>query len=130
MEKVINSKATAMMGGEIPDYKNEVIPNLVYGLKTTMPTLHKKLIKEFPKHDKEPNHIGRYAYMNTLKDGCQVVDCHGNEFLFKDKRFYCENMTRGFVPFDGAAKVEVEADDEKVIKITNNSQCDENTKFI
>lgn len=129
MEKVINSKATAIMGGEIPDYKNKTLPNLIQELKKEMPSLYEKLIKKYPEHNKEPNYIGRYAYMNTLKDGCRVMDCHGNEFLFKDKRFYCENMTRGFVPFDGVAKVEVKVDDKKVIKITNNSQWDENTKF-
>ena len=118
---------------EIKDYQVTVVPHIVTSMKMTAPELYSALTEKYPEYMKDkytPNYIGMYAYTRTLKNGSVIKDCHGNEGILKDGKIYCENFTKGFVPFNGkSASVIVELDDKSVNKITDNSQVDENTNF-
>lgn len=128
--KIFTYKPRAIMGGIIDAYQDSVVPDVVQELKRVVPKIYDEFVAKYPEYIKEPNYIGKLAYLSTLADGSKVEDCHGNQFYKKDGKFYCDNMTRGFVPFNGVAKVEVIPNEKKSFKITDNSQVDENTKFI
>ena len=115
----------------ISDYADKIVPNIINEIKKQAPELYQSLVESYPEYDVKPNYIGRYAYTKTLKDGIQVKDCHGNVGTLKDGKIYCDNFTRGFVPFDGStAAVVVELNDTNKYKITSNDEWDENTKFV
>lgn len=130
LAKILSYKPRALMGGEIKDYQEKVVPNIVNELKKVVPTLYKGLIEKYPQYNKEPNYVGRYAYMKTLVDGSVLTDCHGNRAVKQGDTLYCEKFTKGFVPFDGeVAECTIKIGDKQKYKVTNNSQCDENTIF-
>ena len=120
----------AMTGVTIKEYHEKVVPDIIYGLKTVVPEIYMNFISEHPEYDMEPNYVGKYAYIKTMVEGSKLQDCHGNCYILRDGKLYCEHMTKGFVPFDGeSAKVEVTVKDKSTYKITSNEQCDENTRF-
>lgn len=130
LAKILSYKPQAWMGGEIKGYQKEVVPNLVNELKKVVPSLYKKLIFKYPQFNKEPNYVGRYAYMKTLVDGSVIIDCHGNRAIKKGDTLYCENFKRGFIPFNGeVAECIIKIGDKQKYQVTDNSQCDENTMF-
>lgn len=114
----------------ISDYADKVVPNIINEMKKQAPELYNELIENYPEYDVAPNYIGRYAYTKTLKNGTQIKDCHGDVGTLKDGKIYCDNFTKGFVPFNGlSATVVVEVKDTDTYKITSNDEWDENTKF-
>lgn len=130
LSEILSYKPRALMGGVILDYQEKIVPNIVNELKTVVPTLYKELIDKYPQFNKEPNYVGRYAYMKTLVDGSVLIDCHGNRAVKNGDTLYCESFTKGFVPFDGeVAECTIKIKDKQKYKVTNNSQCDENTIF-
>lgn len=130
LDVIFSYSPQAMMGGTITDYKEKVVPDIIQTMKKVYPELYSKLIHDYPKYNVEPNYVGKYAYIKTMAEGSVLTDCHGNEFTLKDESLICENMTRGFVPFNGeSAKVVVCIKDKQKYKITDNSQVDDNTRF-
>ena len=120
----------AFMGGIIKDYQDKIVPNVINELKKVVPKIYHKLLLKYPEFDREPNYIGRYAFLKTLVDGSEVVDCHGNKAIKQGNILYCKNFTKGFVPFDGeSAECTIKIKEKQKYKITNNEQCDENTLF-
>lgn len=120
----------AIMGGEIKKYQNTTVPNIINQLKIIVPDIYYKLIQKYPKYNIKPNYIGKYAYVRTMTNGSILTDAHGNKAVLKDGKLYCESFTKGFVPFRGKnANCIIDIDEKQTYKITDNSQCDENTKF-
>lgn len=127
---IFSHKPRTIMGGEITAYKEEVVPDIVQDLKKVVPDIYNNFVSEHPEYDVVPNYVGKYAYIKTMVDGSELVDCHGDKYILKDGKLHCENMTHGIIPFHGeSAKIEVTIKDDSTYKITSNEQCDENTKF-
>lgn len=127
---IFSNKPRTIMGGEITDYQEKVIPDIMQDLKKVAPEIYKKFISEYPQYDMEPNYVGKYAYIKTMVEGSELQDCQGNKYVLRNGKLYCDNMTYGFVPFNGAsASVVVTPKDDAIYQITNNGQCNENTRF-
>ncbi|MDE7090005.1 MAG: hypothetical protein K2O54_07790, partial [Prevotella sp.] len=130
LAQILSYKPQALMGGEIKAYQEKVVPNLVDELKKVVPILYKALIRKYPQFNKEPNYVGRYAYMKTLVDGSIIVSNHGDKAIKRGDMLYCEKFTGGFIPFNGEyAECTIKIKDKQTYKVTDNSQCDENTIF-
>lgn len=130
LAEILSYKPRALMDGVINDYQDKVVPNIVNELKKVVPALYKELIEKFPQFNKEPNYVGRYAYIKTLVDGSVLKDYKGNEWVKNGDLLYCENYKSSLLPFDGrVAECKIKIDNQKY-KITSNSQCDENTIFV
>ena len=128
--EILHYKPRYLIGGVISDYQEKIVPNIVAELKKIVPEIYKQLISKYPSLDKKPNYVGRYAYTRTLVDGSVLIDCHGNEAIKKGDMLYCENYKRGFVPFNGSsAQCVIKISENSKYKVTDNSQCDENTIF-
>lgn len=130
LNHILSFKPRNIMGGEITDYQNKVVPDIICELKRLVPNLYDKLIETYPQYNIEPNYIGKFAYIRTMTEGSVLTDCHGNKAILRDGKLICDSYTKGFVPFRGAsAKCEIEIGEDQTYQITDNSQCNENTRF-
>lgn len=121
---------TLMRDGIIREYQLAVVPDIIHTLKKIAPDIYHDFITAYPEYDTTPNYVGKYAYIKTMVDGSELEDNHGNKFILKDNKLYCEEYRLSFVPFKaGIARMEIDVTDKMTYKITNNNQCDENTKF-
>jgi hypothetical protein len=134
--EIINFRPQALMGGEIRDFQIKEVPKFIQHLKEELPEKYNEFVKTYPEKTKQyseiaSNYIGRKAYIKTLKIGTAVVDIHGDSFIFDGEYLYNENFKPSFAPFDtkgGLFKFKVT--DDMVVKITNNEQVINTTKFI
>lgn len=127
---ICNAKPQAMMGGTITSYSKEKVPNMLFELKKILPELYKDFILKYPEYDIVPNHIGKYAYINTLNKNSKLKDCLGNIFRIDNNYLYCENYKTALLPFSGEiAEIKIPITDNMTYQITDNSQVTENTKF-
>lgn len=130
LNKIFSYRPRAIMGGEISAYQEKIVPDIIQDLKRVAPEIYENFISEYPEYDIAPNYVGKYAYIKTMVDGSELKDCHGNSYILHDGKLYCDNMTKGFVPFHGeSANVEVIVGDDATYQITSNEQCNENTRF-
>ena len=67
VEKILNFKPQALMGGEIKDYQTESVPKFLSHLREEDKSMWDKLVQKRPQLDKTPSYIGRKAYLWTVK---------------------------------------------------------------
>lgn len=115
---------------EIKQYKNKVVPEIIDELRKKFKFIYTKLITKHPELDVAPNYVGRYAYIKTMRDGSILSD-NGNKFVLQNGELICEDFRMNTGLFYKAEKVSVRitVSDTQTYKITDNSQCDDNTKF-
>lgn len=112
----------------IKKYYEEIVPRFLYELKINYEDIYNRFINEYPEYDKEPNFVGRKAYIYSLKDNIEIVDRKG-KFIKKDG-YLTGNYQSSFLPFDTKeAEIKIKINDKMICEITDNSQVDENTKF-
>ncbi len=108
----------------------EIVSEILPEMKRLVPDIYAELINKYPEYDREPNYVGKYAYVKTLKDGTTIDDGYGNIGIKNGDKIYCSCFTEGIIPFGGSsAVVEVIIKDTHTIKVLDNSWCDENTRF-
>lgn len=113
------------------EYQQNIVPNIVTELKEIFPEIYKELIEKYPHYkDYEPNYIGKYAFISTMVNGCTLTDKMGNKALLKDGKLYLDEYKGSLLPFGGKhMSAVIEVDEQMVYQITDNSQCDRNTRF-
>lgn len=117
----------------IKDYQEKIVPDLCLSLRKNFPEIAKEFFYKYPELDKAPNYVGKKAFINTLVNGSVIKDCHRCEWVIKDGKAYCDNYTASLSPeFYGAIKrsIVIELSGKETCEITDNSQVDENTKFV
>lgn len=116
---------------EIEAYQEKIVPRFLYELKTEFKELYDSFIKEYPEYEnKKINFVGRKAYINTLKNGSELVDCHKNVWKIENKEIVCYNWST-WLPFgkNKGTETRIKITDEMTYQITDNEQVTENTKF-
>lgn len=112
----------------IKRYYEEIIPRFLYELKTNFNDIYTRFINEYPEYHKEPNFVGRKAYIYSLKDNIEIVDRKG-KFIKKDGHLIGEYRDC-FLPFNSnKAQIDIEIDENMVCEIDDNDWVNENTKF-
>lgn len=121
---------TIFDGVEIKRYQEKIVPRFLYELKTEFKDIYDNFIKEYPKYEnKKINFVDRKAYINTLKDGTELVDCYENKWKIENDEIVCYNWGT-WLPFGGiATETRIKITSDMTYKITDNAQVDENTKF-
>lgn len=139
IEKIVNFRPHALMGGEITDYRLKIVPKIIEDLSEIYPDLYKQLIEKRPALAiKEKNYVGRKALLSTMPfpikinindcewnwDGKQLTTNSAKHLLFhriedENGRNSIENIT-----------ITVTPKEKTVIKIENNSQVCDKTEFI
>jgi len=115
---------------EIKSYQEKIIPRFLYELKTEYSDIYSRFIEEYQEYKKiEPNFIGRYAYINTLKNGTELKDCHNNIWKIENDEIVCYKW-RTWLPFGKTpTETRIKITDDMTYKIIDNLQVDENTLF-
>lgn len=114
--------------GPIRAYYEEIIPRFLYELKIDFKDIYDNFINKYPKYDKEPNFIGRKAYIYTLKDNVEINHRKGN--FIKQNGYLIGNYADVFLPFDAKkAEIKIKITEKMICEITDNNQVNENTKF-
>lgn len=123
---------TIFDNGEIKSYQEKIVPRFLYELKTEFKEIYDSFIKEYPEYEnKKINFVGRKAYINTLKNRSELLDCHGNKWKIENDEIVCYNWST-WLPFGDKRKgteTRIKITDEMTYKITDNEQVTENTKF-
>lgn len=128
---ICDGKPRTIFGNEtIKSYQEKDVPRFLYELKTDFKEIYEKFIKEYPEYkDIEMNFVGRYAYIKTLKNGIELLDCHNNIWKIENDEIVCYKW-KTWLPFGKTpTETRIKITDDMKYKITNNSQIDEDTKF-
>ena len=123
---------TIFESAEIKSYQEKIVPRFLYELKTEFKETYDNFIKQYPEYEnKKINFVGREAYINTLKNGSELLDCHKNKWKIENNYLVCyEDRTITHLPFDGGpTEIRIKITDKMTYRITNNEQVNENTKF-
>lgn len=128
---IFSYKPRTILGNDvIEDYNKKVVPDILQSLKKIAPAIYNNFIFAYPEYDIAPNYVGKNAYIKTMVDGAILKDVHGNVFTLRNGKLYCEEYKLLFLPFKAkSAAMEINVTHEMIYTITDNSQCDENTKF-
>lgn len=132
LKKVFDSQPRTFFDNQIiKDYRSKVIPEIMAGIKKEMPELYMELIDLDASLGNEPNYTGKTAYINTMVDGSKIKDHNGNVFLLSDGKLTCKNYNSHFLPFGAnCAEIVIPVTDKMTYKIDDNSQVNENTRFM
>lgn len=121
---------TLFENATIKDYQEKDVSRFLYELKTEFRDIYDRFVNEYPEYkDKEINFIGRKAYIYSLRDGIKLED----KATFVKQGEYLKSITNYnscFLPFNAKeTELIIKINKEMTVKITDNSQVDENTKF-
>ena len=121
---------TIFDGKEIESYQKEIVPRFLYELKTEFKEKYDSFVNKYPEYkEKEINFVGRKAYINTLKDGSELKDCHNNTWIIENDEIVCYKW-KTWLPFgENPTETRIKITDDMTCKITNNEQVQASTKF-
>lgn len=129
IKKICDFKLIGMWGGEIEDYQNKTIPKFLSSLKRDFNDIYVRFINEYPEYNRDINYIGRYAYINSLKDGVKIKDSN-DKFFEKQGDYLLGSFSSCFLPFGAKdSEIKIKINSEMTYKITDNCQVDDNTVF-
>lgn len=136
IKEIITFKPYAMVGGEIKDYQDKVIPEFVNHLKENFPEIFNasNIDECLVEYIERFSNIGRKAYIKTLKVGCKIwKKNYQNEPWIWDGTFLtCKNYSISFPITRDYENVSVKMVPKEygVIEITSEDQVFEGTKFL
>lgn len=78
VERLVVFRPQAMMGGEITKYQSEQVPLFLLHLRECDDRMWQQLITARPELDVEPNHVGRKAFLKTLRSPIHWGTKHAN----------------------------------------------------
>ena len=92
--------------------------------------IYERFVNEYVEYkNKEINFIGRKAYIYSLRDGIEIED----KATFVKQGEYLKSITNyssGFLPFNAKeTELIIKINSKMTVRITDNSQVDENTIF-
>lgn len=114
----------------IESYAKEKIPRFLYELKTDFTNIYERFIKEYPQYQNVVmNFVGRYAYINSLKNGSEIKDHHNSIWKIENDEIVCYKW-KTWLPFgETPTETRIKITSDMKCQITDNSQVDENTRF-
>lgn len=115
---------------EIEAYQERIVPRFLYELKTEFKEVYDNFIEQYPGYEnKKINFVGREAYISTLKNGSELVDCHKNIWKIENDEIVCYKW-KTWLPFGGTGtETRIKITSDMTYKITDNEQVTEKTKF-
>ncbi len=115
---------------EIKKYQQEIVPRFLYELKTEFTDKYNAFVAEYPEYkEKQLNFVGRTAYIKTLNNGTEILDCHNNIWRIENDEIVCYKW-KTWLPFGRTpTETRIKITDDMTYKITDNKQVNENTEF-
>lgn len=133
LSRILRARPRDMFGDIITDYQEKNVPDVLIGLKRTCPQIYNDLIREYPEYDREPNYIGKKAFVNSLRPGTHLI-ARNTEWFFDGECLIAHDFNIGagspwWMQGDNIADVKIKVNERMVVEITDNSMVDENTRF-
>lgn len=121
---------TIFESSEIKMYQEKIVPRFLYELKTEFKEIYENFIREYPEYEnKKINFVGRRAYINTLKNGAELSDCHKNIWKIENDEIVCYEWST-WLPFGKTpTETRIKITDDMTCEITDNNQVKEDTRF-
>lgn len=129
---ICSARPHAMIGGEIEDYQNKIVPMFLRQLSLLFPEMYAAFRYEYPDYKpRELNWIGRHAKLATCNRDVNYKDINGNEFYFDGEYIVCVNYRSCFSPFTTkGTEIRMKVTGDMKVEITDNEQVLEETEFI
>lgn len=137
IERIYSFRPLALDGGEISSYQNKYMPLFFKHLKELMPEKLNEFIEKYPESEEAlshyiRNHIGRTAYIYTLKDGSVLRDAHKYEWKIVGDELVCKENRMSLIPWvqKTPTTVKIKIQKDMVYEITNNDMVTGDTIFV
>lgn len=132
IKRICEYRPRALMGGEIADYQQKVVPMFLHQLSQLCPEHFKVFFTTYPDFNiKPPSWIGRYARLSTCNRESVYRDTLGNLFYFDGDDVVCDCYQSVFLPFSGkSTKIRISVTDDMSVKITDDRQVTNDTIFV
>lgn len=126
LSKICTAEPHAVFGGVISDYQNKEIPKFISDLKMFYQNVFDLLPQEQKARLESVDYVGRKADITT---------CAPGDFLFSGRKWrwdggFLFGNSMLFEPVKGAIEIKIEPKAGEPVKITDNSQVTENTRFL
>jgi len=124
-----------LMGGRIEEWNEKQVPMVVDQLRVNLPDVYSDLCELDPELVGRPmDHTGRYARVLTLRDGSEMVDCHGNVFRKEGSELVCDDYNSTLVgPQALAARgatLIMRPSESDAVKVESNDWVTDTTEFL
>lgn len=137
VQEIVTYQPISLMGEIITSYQGK-IPKFLAQLKEAMPDIYVSWSEKYPetaeKYDLSKANIGRTAYVSTLPQGSEIVDCHKNIWEVVGNEIVCENVGTSIMnPFGGwrsETKVAITITDDMTVEVGRNTAVDADTKYV
>ena len=126
LEKICTAKPTALFGGEIRSYQKEQVPKFISDLNMHYPNVFALLPDEQKARLESVSYIGRKADITTCPPAEFIIS--GDRWIWDGKTLVGNSML--FQPVAGDIEIRITPKPRQSIKITNDNQVSENTKFL
>lgn len=134
LEKIVAYRPLSMVGGEITDYQQKIVPKFLFDLKTNYPEQYVSAFGEnqaVNQRIESISFIGRTALLKTIAPNCKLK-LGTKEWLWDGKKISMQNAE--FMLFEPckwtANYAEFAPCDSATVKITSNEQVNESTVFV
>lgn len=136
--RICSFKPSALMGGVISAYQEEVVPSFIAHLNELLPNLYREFITQYPEYDKEISHIGREALLSTIMPSIVHYKSSSNSNIDETWKWDGEflHFVEGHVSsffIDRKAEVvniKIKPSEKATIIISDNAQVNTNTVFL
>ncbi|MFF2532192.1 hypothetical protein ACFVS2_25115 [Brevibacillus sp. NPDC058079] len=138
IHRLCSFKPQALMGGEIRDYREKVVPMFISHLKEVMPEKYQELIKKYDGYKKMIDYVGRTVLLRTINP-CLVhykssryssLDeewyWDGEYLIYKGGHLHKFNITNDY----SVEEIKIKPSNKATIKISSNDQVSSQTVFI
>lgn len=135
---IINFRPQALFGGEIRAYQKESVPKFLTHLRECDPEMWSALVAKNPHLDSQSNHVGRKAFLKTLKAPIKwlrpyngqypVLWSWDGEYLTTTSE-HAYNSTWGHVKAV-VADIRLKPDETTTVEVQSNDWVLETTRFL
>ncbi|MCK4788288.1 MAG: hypothetical protein KAV87_31390 [Desulfobacteraceae bacterium] len=125
LEKICTARPEGL-GGVIGAYQKKQIPKFISDLKMHYPELFELLSEEQQARVKDISYIGRSADITTCPPGEFVIS--SDTWRWDGRILYGRKMI--FQPVEGDIEIRIIPNKGESVKITNNNQVSETTRFL
>lgn len=125
--RLLKYRPTSLMGNSIVEYKNKIVQTVLKNISDLMPDIYQQVILLYPESSTwSVNYIGRTAYLSTCNRECTY-----DGFRFDGDTLVKNDWNGLFLPFGAkSAEIRIKVTDDMLVKITDNKQVLDDTKFV
>lgn len=131
-QKLVVAMPIAIFGGIIRSYQKEVVPKMVLHLEENLPEVYKQWVLEYPDTANKfevKNHVGRKAYVKTLKKDC-IVNHKKGSIHWDGEKVTISNFNVSFSPVQyEESTLTLIPKENATIEVTSNDQVCATTEF-